>query len=102
LISDDLQNAFTEIIQLTYGHLGDSNIHLTLTTGKDIDLERISEIVYRRTGEFHGSISGEHGIGTTKKKFLTLSRSESEIELMQKLKILIDPNGILNPGRVLP
>lgn len=102
LISQDLHLSFGEIVKLTYGHLGDSNIHLTVATGKQSDTERISEIVYQRTGLFHGSISGEHGIGVTKKKYLTLSRGDSEIEVMRKLKVLFDPKGILNPNRVLP
>ena len=50
--------------------------------------------------ELHcGSVSAEHGIGLEKKDFLTISRSETEIALMRRLKHLLDPNGILNPGK---
>ena len=47
-----------------------------------------------------GSISAEHGIGTEKKAYLRLSRSENEIELMKKLKSALDPKGILNPSKI--
>lgn len=102
LISQDLHDCFADFTKLTYGHLGDSNIHLTITTGIVDDLAKISEIVYRRTGDCNGSISGEHGIGVTKLKYLNLSRTDCEIQLMRQLKSLIDPTGILNPGRVIP
>ena len=100
-VKEDLAAAFGNATQLTFGHLGDSNLHLVTTTGRAQDQERLYEIVYRRVGEFRGSVSAEHGIGMVKKKYLSLSRSASEIELMRKLKLLLDPKGILNPGRVI-
>ena len=48
----------------------------------------------------HGSISAEHGIGLMKKPFLHYSRSEAEIDAMRALKKALDPNGILNPGKI--
>lgn len=101
-VKKDLAESFGNATQLTFGHLGDSNLHLVTTTGRAQDQDKIYEIVYRHVGEFHGSISAEHGIGMVKKKYLGLSRSGAEIELMRKLKMLLDPKGILNPGRVIP
>jgi FAD/FMN-containing dehydrogenase len=52
------------------------------------------------TGEFGGSISAEHGIGILKRPYLKMSRTEAEIETMRTLKRALDPQNILNPGRI--
>ncbi len=57
-------------------------------------------LVYGITGEFGGSISAEHGIGLRKRAYLKMSRTEEEIETMRTLKRAMDPNNILNPGRI--
>ncbi len=62
--------------------------------------ERIETAVYGAVSEYQGSISAEHGIGSLKKDFLHLSRSREEIALMRTLKHAMDPNGILNPGKI--
>ena len=98
---DTLEAAFPNVTNLVFGHIGDNNLHLTATTGNHDDLERISEIVYSATSDVGGSIAAEHGIGMSRREYLHLSRSESEIALMRKLKATLDPKGILNPGRVL-
>lgn len=101
-VKKDLEKAFGGITQLTFGHLGDGNLHLVASTGKPEDRQKIAKLVYERVGELNGSISAEHGIGMDKKKYLPLSRSENEIELMRKLKAMMDPKAILNSGRVIP
>ena len=58
------------------------------------------ELVYRELQPYGGSISAEHGIGLEKKPYLHHSRSDAEIELMKCLKRALDPQGILNPGKV--
>jgi len=60
----------------------------------------IEEAVYGITSRRRGSISAEHGIGSLKKRFLHYSRSPEEIALMQAIKKAMDPNGILNPGKI--
>jgi FAD/FMN-containing dehydrogenase len=60
----------------------------------------IEEAVYRIVSARHGSISAEHGIGSLKRDFLHLSRSPEEIALMRTIKQAMDPNGILNPGKI--
>lgn len=100
-INADLRVAFSEVTKLAFGHLGDSNLHLLISSGNTADTERIYDMVYKRVGELHGSISAEHGIGMTRKKYLSRSRSADEIALMRKLKSVLDPKGILNPGRVI-
>lgn len=84
-----------------FGHIGDGNLHLIATTGRQEDQRRIYDIVYGITGRHHGGVAAEHGIGMLKKPWLHLSRSAEEIVLMQKLKLALDPNNILNPGRVI-
>lgn len=54
------------------------------------------------TAKYRGSISAEHGIGTHKPSFLHLSKSQNAIKLMHQMKRMLDPNGILNPYKVLP
>jgi FAD/FMN-containing dehydrogenase len=88
---------------MIYGHLGDGNIHVVVDVpgmGKH-DHDEIDDIIYDVTRDFHGSISAEHGIGTKKKHFLHFSRSENDIESMRAIKAALDPDGLLNPGKVL-
>ncbi|HYW04615.1 MAG TPA: FAD-binding oxidoreductase [Gammaproteobacteria bacterium] len=85
-----------------FGHLGDGNLHLSIAPGeRDAGLqERVERIVYGQLEGLGGSISAEHGIGLAKKPHLPLARSEVEIGLMRALKTVLDPNGILNPGKM--
>ena len=89
---------------VTFGHLGDGNIHLALTVGtaaEDVK-HAVDEVVYGTLKSYHGVISAEHGIGLGKRDFLSLSRSAEEIGLMKVLKTALDPKNILNPGKILP
>ncbi|GAA5187265.1 FAD-binding oxidoreductase [Ferrimonas gelatinilytica] len=83
---------------ITFGHLGDGNLHLGI--GPVEDKTGVESLVYRSLSEVNGSISAEHGIGLEKKPYLHRSRSEVEIQLMKKLKALLDPKGVLNPGKI--
>ena len=84
-----------------WGHVADGNLHASIAmSGHDVPKSQIEEIVYGVAGKRRGSISAEHGIGTTKKRFLRYSRSPEEIALMQVIKRAMDPNGILNPGKI--
>jgi FAD/FMN-containing dehydrogenase len=87
-----------------FGHMADSNIHLLAVAdrpGRPDDPDLCDEVVYRCTHAVGGSISAEHGIGRLKKPYLGLSRTGPELELMAQMKQMLDPHGILNPGRVL-
>ena len=88
---------------VVFGHIADGNIHIAAKTAETpFPLHEIEAMVYGLVGEFDGSISAEHGIGLAKKAYLHHSRSPQEIALMRRIKRALDPQGILNPGKVLP
>lgn len=82
---------------IVFGHLGDGNLHYLIRSGQ---ARAAMDAVYRLVAEAGGSIAAEHGIGVDKKPWLHLSRSEAEIATMRRLKAALDPNAILNRGRV--
>ncbi|MDE0156918.1 MAG: FAD-binding oxidoreductase [Gammaproteobacteria bacterium] len=86
---------------LVFGHIGDGNLHLVFTVNRKEDKKTIYDLVYRQVGAYNGSISAEHGIGIMKRAYLHQSRSAEELALMKLLKRTMDPNNILNPGRVI-
>ena len=88
---------------VTFGHLGDNNIHISVQCdGARTDrLELIEKHVYETLKPYRGAISAEHGIGMEKRAWLPVSRSTEEIELMKTLKRAMDPQNILNPGKVI-
>jgi FAD/FMN-containing dehydrogenase len=94
---------FPEAKVIGFGHLGDNNVHLSVAGIEDAgdNIRRIEEQVYGCLAEYNGAISAEHGIGLEKRPYLPISRSEAEIELMRTLKRALDPDNILNPGKVI-
>lgn len=96
-----LDEAFPGQRHLFFGHIGDGNLHVLSGPHTGDDLHRVEELVYSAVRHASGAISAEHGIGIIKKDFLDYSRSPEELEMMADLKRLLDPNGILNPGRIL-
>lgn len=87
-----------------FGHIGDSNLHLTVdcaTLPQPAPILEIEELVYTAVGELGGSVSAEHGIGLLKREFLHHSVSPEARQAMQQLKDCYDPKGILNPGKIL-
>jgi len=85
-----------------YGHIGDGNLHLvTAGPADDPDAHHNLDVaVYTAVRRVSGSISGEHGIGLQKREFMSWTRSEAEIQLMKTIKRALDPDNILNPGKV--
>jgi len=91
-----------------FGHLGDGNIHYNVSQpvamDRDIFLanwEALNAAVHEIVLDLKGSISAEHGIGRLKRDLLPHAKQELELELMRKIKSTFDPNGILNPGKLL-
>jgi glycolate oxidase len=104
-----------------FGHAGDGNIHVNIMIPEGQSAERKEQRAESNEGNtvrvrgeeavralfegvvaLEGSISGEHGIGVTKKSYLGLELSPPEIALMKRVKAAFDPNGILNPGKIFP
>jgi glycolate oxidase len=90
-----------------FGHAGDGNIHVNLMIDRTdaAERERAQEAerrLFEAVVRLEGSISGEHGIGFAKAKYLDIELSHSEIALMKRIKRAFDPNGILNPGKIFP
>ena len=97
-VEQQLKQQFPEARLVSFGHLGDGNIHLGV--GPAHDRHAVESIVYERLGRVNGSISAEHGIGLEKREFLPHSRSATEIELMKTVKKALDPKNLLNPGKI--
>jgi FAD/FMN-containing dehydrogenase len=97
-----LTEAWPDQQLLVFGHLGDGNIHLAISAGAESGEARteVERIVYEPLGGLGGSVSAEHGIGLEKKPYLPWCRTDAEIELMKSMKRTLDPNGILNPGKI--
>jgi FAD/FMN-containing dehydrogenase len=99
-----MKSRWPDAIALSYGHIGDSNLHLVCnipSAGKRQPHKEITELVFGAIGQAGGTISAEHGIGLQKKPYLKLSRTPEELALMERIKRAIDPNNILNTGKVL-
>jgi FAD/FMN-containing dehydrogenase len=93
---------------LPFGHVGDGNIHYNVTQPEGSDKaeflarwDEVNAVVFAVVKKFGGSISAEHGVGVMKRDILHLYKDPVALELMRGLKRMLDPNGILNPGKVL-
>ena len=89
-----------DALAYAYGHIGDGNLHFSIYPGSRRERDAVDEIVYRPLQALHGSVSAEHGIGIEKKAYLGYTRSDAEIELMRRTRRMLDPEGILNPGKL--
>ncbi len=104
-----LHEHYPQFEVIWFGHIGDGNLHLNILKPADWSIEAfkqetasINAHVYGLVKEYAGSISAEHGLGLLKRDHLSDSRSEAEIQLMRQIRLLFDPDGILNPGKMLP
>ncbi|WP_441292867.1 FAD-binding oxidoreductase [Sorangium sp. KYC3313] len=98
-------SAATGVRMLTYGHAGDGNLHVNLLWN-DPDLvpqvETALSRLFRAVIGMRGTLSGEHGIGTSKADFLALEQSPELIAIERKIKAVFDPKGLLNPHKIFP
>jgi len=91
-----------------FGHLGDGNIHYNVSQPIGADSadflarwHEVNEVVFAIVLRLGGSISAEHGIGVLKRDELPGVKDKVAIELMRSIKAMLDPSGIMNPGKVL-
>jgi FAD/FMN-containing dehydrogenase len=95
-----LLRRFADAALFAYGHIGDGNLHFSIYPGVERERDAVDEIVYQPLRALRGSVSAEHGIGLEKKAYLGYTRSAAEIELMRKTKRMMDPDNLLNPGKL--
>jgi glycolate oxidase len=89
----------------TFGHMGDGNLHPTfLTDERDAgEMKRVHhalDLIAKKTLELGGTITGEHGVGLAKKEWLAQQMGDNSFEVMKQIKGLLDPAGLLNPGKI--
>ncbi|MGH7048239.1 MAG: FAD-binding oxidoreductase [Stellaceae bacterium] len=106
--SDAVSARLPGIRPIAFGHVGDGNIHFNLTQPEAMDkaayLERwqeFNDIVHGIVRELSGSISAEHGVGVMKRDEITHYKPAVEIELMRRIKHALDPQGIMNPSKLV-
>jgi glycolate oxidase len=101
---DDLRRR-TGLTIVTFGHAGDGNIHFDIMLdrrNKEVlrKAESAIEELFKQTIALGGTISGEHGVGISKARYIGMEIGEEELALMKRIKTLFDPNNILNPGKM--
>jgi glycolate oxidase len=91
-----------------YGHAGDGNLHATIVKSPDESMDKwhdklpnILKDLYLAIKKLGGTISGEHGIGSKRKNYMHLVATDAELEFMRKIKRAVDPNNIMNPGKII-
>ena len=104
----ELASAHPGVRMVTFGHVGDGNLHYNVSAPDGVapdvfvkETTAINRIVHDSVARFRGSISAEHGLGQLKREEIRRYKSSLELELMRRIKSALDPNGIMNPGKVL-
>lgn len=111
---DNLSKALTKLRELSlsseipiisFGHAGDGNIHVNILVNKGEEQQRqkglkLVKEIFETTVSLGGAISGEHGIGITKKPYIDIQLSKKTIDLMKAIKKIFDPKEIMNPGKI--
>ena len=102
--SEELASRY-DLSLFNFGHVGDGNLHTNiLYDSNDRDqVSRLEELLYelhKLACDLGGTLSGEHGIGMTKAKYMPLEHDSVALKVMRTLKHALDPNNILNPGKM--
>jgi glycolate oxidase len=93
---------------VSFGHAGDGNVHVNVLKddlpGDDWQalVPAVQHEIYHLALGLGGTITGEHGVGATRRHYLSMALDEAQIELMRRLRTAFDPNNILNPGKIFP
>ena len=96
-----------QIKNVNFGHAGNGNIHVNLLINPENSEENIRaaqclNAIFDLVIQLRGTLSGEHGVGSEKRAFITKEIDENTLKLMKNIKLLFDPNNILNPGKLFP
>ncbi|GIK85041.1 MAG: D-2-hydroxyacid dehydrogenase [Betaproteobacteria bacterium] len=107
--AEALSRTFPGVRFVTFGHLGDGNLHYNLSAPEGGDAQDFmarapaaNRIVHDLVAAYGGSISAEHGIGQLKRDELARYKAPVELEMMRRIKAALDPAGMMNPGKILP
>ena len=102
-----INTAYPALRVVVFGHVGDGNLHINVLKTDAISdhdfwsgCHEADHKIFSLVQRYRGSISAEHGVGLLKREFLHYSRTEAEIALMQGIKGVFDPNGVMNPGKI--
>jgi FAD/FMN-containing dehydrogenase len=103
-----LEQEFPGVRIVAFGHIGDGNIHYNASMPEPIKnapflahSTEVNRIVYDIVAKLHGSISAEHGLGQLKRKEIHRYKNKLELELMRNIKNSFDPQGLMNPGKLI-
>jgi D-lactate dehydrogenase (cytochrome) len=103
-----LEKVLPGVRMVTFGHLGDGNLHYNVSPPSGMQPDdfmarapMLNEVVHDLVARFGGSISAEHGLGQLKREEITRYKSTLELDMMRRIKVALDPQGIMNPGKVL-
>ncbi|MCD4743692.1 MAG: glycolate oxidase subunit GlcD, partial [Desulfobacteraceae bacterium] len=101
----ELMKKETKLFITSFGHAGDGNIHCNIMYNKQnpdelIKAQKAVSDLFSYTLELGGTITGEHGVGITKMKYLSDEIGREELQIMKEIKKVFDPKGILNPGKI--
>ncbi|MCB0412397.1 MAG: FAD-binding oxidoreductase, partial [Bdellovibrionales bacterium] len=103
-----LEKEYPQFEVVWFGHIGDGNLHINILKPADWDskrfvdeCKRVNDHMYDLIQKLQGSVSAEHGVGLTKKPYLQFTRSQVEIEYLKGIKRVFDPDGIMNPGKLM-
>jgi D-lactate dehydrogenase (cytochrome) len=107
LVETEEDIARSELLAPIVGHVGDGNFHCLMLcdTDNSVEVERAEGFLHRLVERAHamgGTCTGEHGIGQGKQKYLTPELGPEAVEAMRALKTALDPQGIFNPGKIVP
>jgi len=107
-ILPQLSQAFPGARPIVYGHLGDGNLHVNVSAPTGVDpaawqheTDAVNTLIHDAVARMRGSISAEHGIGQLKRHELALYKTPLALDVMRRIKAALDPQGLMNPGKVL-
>lgn len=106
-IDQIVANHYPDFQVCWFGHIGDGNLHLNILKPDSLSKDEFFETcqvvntkVFETVQKYNGSISAEHGVGMTKKPYLSYTRSDEEVAYLRDIKKVFDPNGIMNQGKI--